>query len=118
LPGVRVDLQRVSDALRQSNISVTVLADRGATKGAVVKAFNEAATALTADDLFVFYFAGAGVAGKDGTVRWWLAGSESDALTASGINSLLDNIPTRRKVVIIDSCHAGAITSEDVLISR
>ena len=87
-----------------------------AAKTAISKLFRNALP----DDLIVFYYAGHGIRDDDG--RLYLAVPETNsasidatALEASYILNKLKKSPSRKKIVILDCCHAGAVTGDDGL---
>jgi predicted RNA-binding protein len=87
-----------------------LLVGADATRARVMAALSRAASVTSENDLFVFYLSGVATVGNDGKVRWLLADStKSDGLTAADLNRALDQIRARHKVLLIDSCHAGAI---------
>lgn len=89
--------------------STTLLTDGAATKAAVLSAFQAAARDGKPEDLFIFYLGGYAAPSPDGSVKWFLADWPKGFLTVPELNNLLDRIPARYKVVIVDSCGAGAI---------
>jgi len=110
LPATSTDVRSIAVFLNVAGIETTLLTERGATKAAVLSAFKNAAAAVGPDDLFIFYYGGYAQTSVDGAVTWFLADSPAEYLTVTDINYLLDQVPTRSKVVFVDSCNAGAIT--------
>lgn len=96
---------------------VLLLSDGEATSVALRDALADAAASLEADDPFLLYFSGHGHRQElGGADRSWLLTHESDlgdlaatAIAASELAMLLAAIRSRRQVVILDACHAGAV---------
>jgi len=83
------------------------------TKKDVLRAFFELSREVMPEDVFVFYAATHGEVTDD---RYWLitrdfAGdlTEEAALTSDEIMELMKVLPAQRQVMILDTCHAGAV---------
>jgi len=79
----------------------------------VIDAFREFSKEMTQYDAFIFYAATHGEATDD---RYWLITSdfrgelsERGALTSDEIMELMKKLPAQRQVMILDTCHAGAV---------
>jgi uncharacterized caspase-like protein len=104
---------------------ITLLLNENATLDMVVQAFGQVASKATPTDVFVFFFSGHGVSGKDlpaketdGTVKadeFYLPLQGSIAagnprflmgkfLPASVLRTLCNRIPARQQMVLIDAC--------------
>ena len=94
------------------------------TKKELLQGFSNLSHQILPTDAFVFYAATHGEATDD---RYWLittefSGSlkEDCALTSDEIMELMKRIPAQRQVMILDTCHAGAVdwTLADLYESR
>lgn len=122
---VRIDAEDVSrvvgDTVRGKFApeQVRLLLDEDATADALRAGLVDAAASLEADDPFLLYFSGHGHRSNiNGVDHSWLLTYESDledlastSLAASELAALLDAIPSRRQIVLLDACHAGAVST-------
>lgn len=97
--------------------AVTILLDEQATASTLRSALVEAGQHAGEDGTLLFYFSGHGERALiDQRERSWLLPYDAKlaALTATALSSdeiadLLDTLPPRRQVLMIDACHAGGI---------
>ncbi len=75
-------------------------------ESAILSAFS----AATVNDVSLFYFSGHGQNAFETSYHGALVGTDSTYLTVARLKSILDQVPGK-KVVIIDSCHSGAMIS-------
>ncbi len=73
-------------------------------ESAILSAFSGA----TVNDVSLFYFSGHGQNAFETSYHGALVGTGSTYLTVARLKSILDQVPGK-KVVIIDSCHSGAM---------
>ncbi|MRR18074.1 MAG: caspase family protein, partial [Deltaproteobacteria bacterium] len=97
------------------NVSIRMLATREETSAERIAAELKALRNMHPDDLFVLYVASHGVV-DDGeyyliTSNVGLTRTEklkTDALTQTALKELIANIPTTKKLIILDTCNAAA----------
>jgi hypothetical protein len=99
------------------------------TKDALIAAFGRY-RGLAADDVFVFYVASHGTVEEDDLERrdYFLISSnvglasnaalERDALSQSELKQLIASIPATKKVLLLDTCQAGALGDALALTTR
>ncbi|WP_190995042.1 caspase family protein [Sphingobacterium micropteri] len=92
------------------------LLDSAVTKDNIL-ALKEALSKTNVDDMVIISFSGHGVLDKE--YNWYYATYDMDFEQPSGyglryeeIESLLDNIPARKKILLIDACHSGEVDKE------
>lgn len=121
-PAVRVDAEDVAALLVDPErggfdpANVEVLLDSAATTSAVQRALCASAE-LSPDEPHLFFFSGHGHRSPHRLgERSWLLTAESElgdlattAFSATDLQDLLNAIPSRRQVVILDACHAAAV---------
>lgn len=106
-----------------STVTVRQLMNEQATVTSIVAAFVEVATVIRPNDRFIFYFAGHGALTTAGTNQdFYLITHEIESMSAenllrqSGLSTrrlqaLFLNIKCEKKALILDACHAGALTT-------
>jgi len=92
------------------------LLDSAVTKDNILS-LKEALSTTNVDDMVIISFSGHGVLDKE--YNWYYATYDMDFEQPSGyglryeeIESLLDNIPARKKILLIDACHSGEVDKE------
>ena len=94
------------------------------TKRDVLSAFGKLSHQMRPEDVFIFYAATHGEVTDD---RYWLITSDytgalekRGTLTSDEIMELMKRLPAQRQVMILDTCHAGAVnwTVTDLYESR
>jgi WD40 repeat protein len=100
-------------------VAVDTLYDRAATGLAIKAAFRRVAVAAQPQDLFVFYYAGHGIAQAAGdSMRFFIVPTDvlqmSDAeqliqRAVSNLQELFDAVPARKKLMVIDACQSGEL---------
>lgn len=94
--------------------------DGAATKAQLASDLAAVAAVMTADDLLVFYYSGHGtVYPVNGADAEWILPSGSisgggallpaNAVSDAELGSMLDALPSQRRVVILDSCNSGGL---------
>jgi WD40 repeat protein len=111
-----------SGAGQFKSVHTHVLEDRDATKDKILLAKKFLAGAGV-DDVVVMFLAGHGVLDTDGKYyfgTWdFRSGAPSEkGLPYGNIEDLLDGITARKKLVLIDTCHAGTDDLDEVLRER
>ena len=102
---------------------VRLKTDDAATKDALAADLLALAAVMSPDDLFVFYYSGHGtVYPYQGVDREWILPSQSidgsgffvpaKAIYDSELGEMLSVLPTRRRVVILDSCNSGGLIGD------
>ncbi len=85
------------------------------TSAAITHAFEVATANLGREDTFVLYLSGHGTLTLDplGSRLWFLPSDakvdspETTGLAVADLEKLVDNLPSRRRVLILDTCHNG-----------
>ena len=115
------DAQDIADLFGQQterfqNINTFEILDYEATSDTILNLKNTLLNSKV-DDIVMLFFAGHGV--LDWEMNYFLATTEIDmnnleetALKYDNLINLLDSIPARRKVIIIDACHSGEVDEE------
>jgi hypothetical protein len=92
---------------------VLLLRDGEATRGRIL-ALRERIAATTPDDIVVLFMAGHGV--LDAHLDWWFLTHDGDpehpaaaCVSYHEVEGLLDGIPARRRLLLMDACHAGEV---------
>jgi len=96
-------------------VNITTLTTKEATTADNISKELKALRSMRPDDLFVFYVASHGVV-DDGeyfliTSNVGLTRTEklkTDAITQTNLKELIANIPTTKKLILLDTCNAGA----------
>ena len=98
-------------------VAIDTLYDTAASGLAIKAAFRRVAVAAKPQDLFVFFYAGHGIAEQVGdSTRFYLVPSDvtqmSDPeqlaqLGISNLQELFDAVPARKKLMLIDACQSG-----------
>ncbi len=97
---------------------VIIRTEAAATKATLKSDLDSLAAQMGPGDLFVFYYSGhGGQFGPQDAVREWIFPSGSidgsfnivftDSIYDSELGTMLDVLPTKRRVVILDSCNSG-----------
>lgn len=88
-----------------------------------VRALKQTLMKTTTNDIVIVFFAGHGV--LDDKLDYYLATHEMDfenpsekGLAYEDLEALLDGIPARQKLLLIDACHSGEIDKEDVALAE
>lgn len=81
-------------------------------RGNILNTLQTTAAATTSDDLLLFYYSGHGdvednesyLIPRDG----WANSLKDTAISVSRIKQILRHAPARSKIIVLDTCHAGA----------
>lgn len=84
---------------------VEVLTNAAATEENIIRSLTKMCETSTENDLAIFYFSGHGA--KEGLTHYLTA--NGDIMEFEGLKMLLRNCPARRKLLILDACHAAAV---------
>ena len=122
---IRRDAVDIAAALSAPEVSgynplkVQILTNGKATAAAIRAELTKASAEVTEDEIFSFYFSGHGARIMLGSEEHsCLAPYETDltdlaatALVDSELMTLLNAIPARRQMIILDACHSGGVGS-------
>lgn len=111
------DAERAAQALAAlpgfTGAEVRLVRDAEATRAGIL-ALRERLAATAPDDLVVLFLAGHGV--LDDRLDWWFLTHDGDpehpaagCVAYREIEGLLDAIPARRRLLLMDACHAGEV---------
>ena len=105
---------------KYNEVKVTKLLDKDVTKENIQNV-KEFLMKSKVDDEVIIFIAGHGLLTKD--FDYYFATSDIDfnnpqlkGITFEEIESLLDGIPARQKVLLMDTCHSGELDKEDLQI--
>jgi WD40 repeat protein len=112
------DLERYfTSRLGETRVRARVLLDEAATRERILESREFLAQARL-DDRVIVFLAGHGL--LDERVQYWFGTVDADparpserGLSYEAIESLLDGIPARQKLVLLDTCHAGEVDRTD-----
>jgi uncharacterized caspase-like protein len=100
-----------------SAVAIDTLYDTAATGLAIKAAFRRVALSAKPQDLFVFFYAGHGIAEQVGdSTRFYLVPSDVTQMSdpeqlaqhaVSNLQELFDAVPARKKLMLIDACQSG-----------
>lgn len=100
-----------------THVVIDTLYDAAATGLAIKAAFRRVAVAAKPQDLFVFYYAGHGIAEPVGdSTRFYLVPTDVTQMSdpeqlaqraVSNLSELLDAVPARKKLMLMDACQSG-----------
>jgi len=102
---------------RYKEIVIDTIFNQSATNENILKV-KEKLKATTVDDVVVVFFAGHGVLSKN--YDYFLASYTTDfdnpttGLSYENLVSLLDNIPARNKLLLMDACHSGEVDKDAI----
>lgn len=108
-----------------SAVNTVVIEDREASRTAIVAAIESIAEEAAAEDVFLFFYAGHGIAldpEEDGTSEFYFIPSDvtqmtdpgqvqSAALSGAEFEDLVSTIPARKQFYVLDACNSGAISA-------
>lgn len=103
------------------SVKVQIITNEKATRSAILAIRKQLENTKITDHV-IFFYAGHGV--LDDSLDYFLATTDIDfrnpkakALKYDDLDKLLDGIPARQKLVLIDACHSGEIDKEDVTLA-
>ena len=112
------------------DVRVTRLRDRDATREGLERAIGEIAKVAKTTDVFVFYAAGHGTVLQcpaDPAPRYYLVTYKAslrsqETICANSVHderlgALVRSIPARKKLIVLDTCHAGAAATGQMLVA-
>jgi len=110
-----------SNGEKFSSVNVKLILDKDATLKNVKDAKKFLAQAGP-DDFVILYFSGHGL--LDDQLNYYLALTDVDfnqpskgGLPYDVLENLIDSIPSRNRLVLIDACHSGEVDKDDVVIT-
>ncbi len=114
LEGCVNDAHNVAKSLTALGFEVTTLVNEEAAKSAMLGALAKLKSSVRPNERFVFYFAGHGVVGTDGSSAL-LPGdasekTESSDLTRDELYNAIMAVPARSRTVMLDSCFSGGLS--------
>ena len=123
-----------------SRIYTTVVRDRDASRETIVAAIREISEQASPDDVFLFFYAGHGIAldlEEDGSSEFYFIPSDVTQMTDPGqvrraglsgpeFQELASAVPARKQFFVLDACNSGAIgaafgirgAAEELALSR
>jgi WD40 repeat protein len=116
------DIRDLSVKLKEkygSNIIIDTLFNENVTVGNV-KALKEKLKQTTVNDKVIIAYSGHGLLSKDfdyylSTYSINFDKPEQNGLAYDELENLLDGIPARKKLMLIDACHSGEVDKEDLI---
>ncbi len=104
-----------------NKINTTILVNRDVTRENILK-LRQGLMKTNVDDLVLVFYAGHGL--LDENLDYYLATYDIDfarpsvnGLSYGELNSLLDSIPAREKILLIDACHSGEVDKEETVLA-
>ncbi|MFN8258081.1 MAG: caspase family protein [Bacteroidales bacterium] len=104
------------------NIRIIPLLNHNATKAGILSLKDSLMNSKTEDHVILFY-AGHGTIGDDG--QYYICNTDirndnivESALPYMDFEAILDGIPARNKLLLIDACHSGEADDEDIKIAE
>ncbi len=101
-------------------VKVQRLLDKGATKESIARAKKDLMQSQVGDQV-VLFVAGHGL--LDDKLDWYFATHDVDFRNPSSrgisydeLETLLDGIPARRKLILMDACHSGEVDKEESVL--
>lgn len=142
----REDAEGFAESLKASagrlfgRIEERTLVDGDATRAGLVAAMEDVSASAAPEDVFVFFYAGHGIAldggaAGPGEFAFILYGvtqmtdpaiAEAEGLTGSRFRSLVASVRARKQLLVLDACNAGALrrdlatrgAAEEIALSR
>lgn len=115
------DADRLGRRLASQGYKTTILLDENATRRSIVTALLRISELAREEDTFILYYAGHGVRRQRTNGVYWLNYDgdpdlpDVDGLRVKTLIDLVNDIPAKRKLVMLDHCYAGQL--EQVLAS-
>jgi len=104
---------------KYNEIYTTIITDKDATKDNILKAKAKLKES-TINDVVIVFYAGHGI--LDWDMDYYLATNDIDFIMPSKkglkyelLEGLLNDIPARKKLLLIDACHSGEVDKDDEL---
>jgi metacaspase-1 len=114
LKGCVNDATDMANALRKDGFSVTLLLNEKATRSGIYGEIKRLETASSAEQRFVFYYAGHGRKSP----RYALMPSDTTAsgndISTKELNDAILRVPARSRTVILDSCFSGGMAAGEM----
>lgn len=118
------DAQDVSDLFKSSkglfNEVIIKTATNEEVSSDLIKSWKKDLKSTTVDDIVCVFYAGHGI--LDADLNYYLASYQIDfenpnvnGIPYEVFENLLDGIPARRKLMMIDACHSGEIDKEELV---
>ena len=119
LEGVQYDTVNMNSALNgecgYAQTRITQVRDNQATKSGIKSALLQMSSKMSYDDTFVFYYSGHGFVYPSGSGMAYIEAYDSAAesvdydISSSELKQLLDAVPCRKVLVVIDACEAEGL---------
>ncbi|MEO6613722.1 MAG: caspase family protein [Chitinophagaceae bacterium] len=117
------DIRDLSEKLKEKygkNISIDTLFNSDVTISAI-KALKQKLLQTNENDKVIIAYSGHGMLSKDydyylSTYSVNFDKPEENGLPYDELESLLDSIPARKKLMLIDACHSGEVDKEDLIL--
>lgn len=116
------DIRDLAKALSQKfkgGITVDTLLNQAVTT-ANIRALKSKLNSLNVDDKVIFAFSGHGLLDKSfdyflATYNTEFKNPATEGLAYKTLEWLLDSIPPRKKMILVDACHSGEVDKEDLV---
>lgn len=109
------DADRLGKRLTNQGYRTTVLLDENATRRSIIMALLRFSELAREEDTFLLYYAGHGVRRQKTRGVYWLNYDgdpdlpDVDGLRVKTLIDLVNDIPAKRKLVMLDHCYAGQL---------
>ncbi len=116
------DVTDLSKMLEPKNVTVVLLTDENATKENILKV-KELLMKTSVNDKVILSLSGHGLLSKDldfyyATYDVDFVHPETNGLLYDDLESILDGIPARNKLLLVDACHSGEVDkSENIQVA-
>ncbi|MCX6189036.1 MAG: caspase family protein [Bacteroidetes bacterium] len=116
------DVTDLSKMLEPKNVTVVLLTDENATKENILKV-KELLMKTSVNDKVILSLSGHGLLSKDldfyyATYDVDFGHPETNGLLYDDLESILDGIPARNKLLLVDACHSGEVDkSENIQVA-
>jgi hypothetical protein len=119
LIGPGLDIERVEYAPRYERVEPILLQDKDATRENILK-IREKLLESQPQDHVIFFIAGHGFLDPK-EMQYYFAVADTDmgnlgktGISYAELEGILDGIPARQKLLLMDTCHSGEVDSENI----
>jgi WD40 repeat protein len=110
------------DPTKYRNIISEVISDNQATRAKIL-AVKEKLKLSKPDDEVIIFYAGHGILDANlnyylGTYNIGFAKPDAMGLAYDDLENVLDGIPARKKLLLVDACHSGEIDKDEVVLAQ